>query len=369
MLDQVDLDLKLPKEIYRNIMRLQQDRLFELAELVYERKTPVMIVFEGWDAAGKGTTIRKLTEKLDPRGFKVLPTRAAQAHEQDKPWLWRFWMNIPRHGQIAIYDRSWYGRVLVERVEHLTAIPDWIRAYEEINAFERTLAADGAVFVKFFLHISKREQLRRFISLTQQTANAWQVTADDWDYHRRYDEYVVAVNDMLANTSTPIAPWDVVPATDRLYCRFHCFRTIIERMESALGVEPVKELTLDLSELDAEMLHRAKREASKKQQESKEEGKKGKKKEGKKQKTNNQHDDQELSDKTGNGKNVTIEAEKEQKKALKKKAQKASKAQLQIEARLEDIHDIEENGANNGGAVLALAVNGETDDDQEETDA
>lgn len=247
MLESVDLSLTLSKTAHKGILRAQQERLFELTEISYERKVPVIIVFEGWDASGKGTAIRKLTQRLDPRGFKVLPTRAPMPHELNKPWLWRFWMNIPRHGQIAIFDRSWYGRVMVERVEGLTAIPDWIRAYEEINAFERTLAADGTVFVKFFLHISKAEQLRRFVKLTQQTETAWQVTADDWEQHRRYDDYVRAVEDMLTNTGTPeLAPWYVVPATNMEYCQYRIFHTVIRRLEEALGMELSPDVALDL---------------------------------------------------------------------------------------------------------------------------
>mgnify|MGYP000978962907 CR=1 FL=1 len=239
MLEQTDLTLTLAKKAYHQIVPLQMERLLELERLVYERKTPVIMVFEGWDAAGKGTTIRKLTERLDPRGFKVLPTNAPRTHERQKPWLWRFWMQIPRHGQIAIFDRSWYGRVLVERVEGLTPVPEWIRAYEEINAFERTLAADHTVFIKCWLHISKAEQLRRFLYLSQQPELAWQVAAEDWEHHRNYDEYLAAVRDMITNTSTPVAPWTVVPATDANYRTYFVFRTLIERLEQALGVEPM----------------------------------------------------------------------------------------------------------------------------------
>jgi AMP-polyphosphate phosphotransferase len=240
MLEQTDLTLTLEKKAYRQIVPLQMARLLELERLIYERKRPVIIVFEGWDAAGKGTTIRKLTQPLDPRGFKVLPTNAPRTHEQQKPWLWRFWMQIPRHGQIAIFDRSWYGRVLVERVEGLTPIPEWIRAYEEINAFERTLADDQTILIKFWLHMSKAEQLRRFLYLSQQPELAWQVAAEDWEHHRKYDEYLAAVQDMLDNTNTSIAPWAVVPATDANYRIYCVFRTVIERLESALDVEPTR---------------------------------------------------------------------------------------------------------------------------------
>jgi polyphosphate kinase 2 (PPK2 family) len=239
MLEQADLTLTLAKKAYKQILPLQMARLLDLERLIYEQKRPVMIVFEGWDAAGKGTTIRALTEPLDPRGFKVLPTNAPRTHEQQKPWLWRFWMQIPRHGQIAIFDRSWYGRVLVERVEGLTPIPEWIRAYEEINAFERTLADDQTIFIKFWLHISKAEQLRRFLYLSQQPDLAWHVAAEDWEHHRKYDEYLAAVRDMLTNTNTSVAPWTVIPATDPNYRTYQVFRTLIERLEAGLGVEPM----------------------------------------------------------------------------------------------------------------------------------
>ncbi len=236
MLDTIDLSSALAKQTFKPLRREMLRRIFELSEMVYERKRPVIIVFEGWDAAGKGTTIRTLTQQLDARGYKVLPTQAARTHEKQKPWLWRFWMNIPRYGQIAIFDRSWYGRVLVERVEGLTPIPEWIAAYEEINQFERTLADDGTVFIKFWLHISREEQLRRFLDLSTQPETAWQVTAEDWEHHRKYDEYLAAVRDMLASTHTPYAPWTVVPSTDRDFRLYTVFRTIIARLEAALDL-------------------------------------------------------------------------------------------------------------------------------------
>ena len=237
MLDTIDLSFAISKQAFKPMRREMLQRIFELSEMVYERKRPVIIVFEGWDAAGKGTTIRTLTQQLDARGYKVLPTQAARTHEKQKPWLWRFWMNIPRYGQIAIFDRSWYGRVLVERVEGLTPMPEWIAAYEEINQFERTLADDGTIFIKFWLHISKEEQLRRFMELSMQPETAWQVAAEDWEHHRKYDEYLAAVRDMLASTSTAYAPWTVVPSTDREFRLYTVFRTIIERLEQALGLE------------------------------------------------------------------------------------------------------------------------------------
>jgi polyphosphate kinase 2 (PPK2 family) len=224
------------KQAFKGVQRDMLERIARLSESIYEQKRAAIIVFEGWDAGGKGTTIRTLTERLDARGYKVLATQAPRTHEKQKPWLWRFWMNIPRYGQIAIFDRSWYGRVLVERVRGLTPMPEWIAAYEEINQFERTLADDGTIFLKFWLHISRQEQLRRFVTLTQQPATSWQVTAEDWENHRLYDEYVAAVRDMLASTNTPYAPWAAVDASDREYRMYSVCRTLIERLEQALNV-------------------------------------------------------------------------------------------------------------------------------------
>ena len=269
MLDQLDLTLTLSKKAYKQIHALQMARLLELERLIYERKRPVIIVFEGWDAAGKGTTIRALTEPLDPRGFKVLPTNAPRTHERQKPWLWRFWMQIPRHGQIAIFDRSWYGRVLIERVEGLTPIPDWIRAYEEINGFERTLADDQTIFVKYWLHISKAEQLRRFLYLSQQPESAWQVAAEDWEHHRKYDEYLAAVQDMLANTNTAVAPWAIIPATDAHYRTYEVFRALIERLENALALEPMAWPDLDGFEKQPDAPKKPKKEKAAKETKNK----------------------------------------------------------------------------------------------------
>jgi AMP-polyphosphate phosphotransferase len=251
LLEQTDLSLSLSKAAYKQVERLQQQRLYDLEKAIFDRKLPVIILYEGWDAAGKGTTIRALTQRLDPRGFKTYAIQAPRTEERRMPWLWRFWMKIPRHGQMAIYDRSWYGRVLVERVENLTPIPDWIRAYEEINEFERTLADDGTIFIKFWLHISREEQLRRFIQISQDKANAWQVTAEDWEHHRKYDEYLAAVDDMLDNTHTSYAPWTVVPATDRYYRLYFVFRVIITALEREIGLTPTVWQTLEELESQA----------------------------------------------------------------------------------------------------------------------
>ena len=224
-------------------------KLYELSKQAHQHRLPIIVVFEGWDGSGKNRNIRELSRCLDPRGFKVRETHPPQAHEIQKPWLWRFWMQIPRRGQIAIFDRSWYGRVLVERVAGITPIPDWIRAYEEINAFERTLAGDGTVFIKMWLQIDRREQLRRFIQWSRDPANAWQIAAEDWEHHRQYDSYLAAARDVLTNTSQPAAPWLVIAANDEAYTTYTVFRTIIERLEQALGLD--SQPWPDLAQLEA----------------------------------------------------------------------------------------------------------------------
>lgn len=237
MLDEINLSQTLKKKAYKPIRKAQIERIFDLSELVYEQKRPVIVVFEGWDAAGKGTTIRQLTAPLDARGFKVLATQAPRTHEKRKPWLWRFWMNLPRYGQIAIYDRSWYGRVLVERVAGLTPMPQWIAAYEEINNFERTLADDGAVFIKFWLHISKDEQLRRFEDRQNRPNKAWKLTDEDWRNRAKWDEYQQAVEDMLIKTTTAQAPWTIVPANDKYFERVQVLRTVVETLSTAMHID------------------------------------------------------------------------------------------------------------------------------------
>lgn len=238
MLDTLDLAAKLSDAAYGQIRLYQRARLYELEQMVAEARLPLVILFEGWDTAGKSNTVQSLTRRLDPRHFKVYPTQAPRTSETMRPWLWRFWMKIPSYGEMAIFDRSWYGRVLIERVRKLTVMSNWLRAYEEINDFERLLANDGMIFIKFWLHISQEEQLRRFIRLTQDREQAWQITAEDWENHRQYNEYLAAVRDMLANTHTGYAPWSVVAATDYNYRLYKVYREIIDTLEKSLQMEP-----------------------------------------------------------------------------------------------------------------------------------
>jgi polyphosphate kinase 2 (PPK2 family) len=235
MLEKIDLSRKLPKEEYKRLIPKLQRRLYDLEKSCWDAKIPSIIVFEGWDAAGKGTSINLLTSRLDPRGFQLYPIREARTFEKHLPWLWRFWLKIPNYGEMAIFDRSWYGRVLVERVEGLTPVREWRKGYRDIVDFERTLADDGCVITKFFLHIDKKGQKRRFRKLEKDPLKSWHVQPEDWEHHRKYKEYVVAIEEMLERTDTEWGPWTIVEATDRRWARVKIFRTIIQRLEEALS--------------------------------------------------------------------------------------------------------------------------------------
>ena len=234
MLEQIDLTRKLAKPVYRAWISDLRQRLYTLQKASWDAHLPVCILFEGWDAAGKGTTIQQLTRRLDPRGFKLYPIRAERTYEKNRPWLWRFWLKIPAYGEWAIFDRSWYGRVLVERVEHLVPKRQWKEAYDDIVDFERTLADDGTLIFKFFLHISKKEQKRRFKKLERDPLTAWHVAPEDWEHHRKYKEYILAIEEMLARTETEWGSWTIVSATDKRYTRTRVFCTLIEGLSARL---------------------------------------------------------------------------------------------------------------------------------------
>jgi polyphosphate kinase 2 (PPK2 family) len=251
MLENVDLNLSLEKQTYKLQIPVLSSRLFEVQKAAWDARIPVMILFEGWDAAGKGTSIQKLTESLDPRGFKLYPIRAPRTYEKKHPWLWRFWLKIPARGEWAIFDRSWYGRVMVERVENLTLEADWRRGYRDIVDFERALADDNTLIIKFFLHISKTEQKKRFEKLTKDPLTAWHVTAEDWEHHRRYDDWFSAYQEALENTDSEWAPWTIVEATDRRYSRIKIFSTIIRALEEKLNLSPV-ELPIPIGQTPSE---------------------------------------------------------------------------------------------------------------------
>jgi polyphosphate kinase 2 (PPK2 family) len=231
MLEKADLTLSLDKATYKQALPRLQERLRGCQALALQHQVPVVVVFEGWDGAGKGSNIALLSEKLDPRRFKVYPIAAPTAEEAERPFLWRFWRKLPLNGEIAIFDRSWYGRVLVERVDGLTPKKEWERAFDEINQFERQLSDDGALILKFWLHISKKEQKKRLTKLDKDPTLTWKVTKEDWRHHKQYKEYLQAVEEMMARTSTHWAPWTIVEAEDKRYAAAEIHETIIRAIE------------------------------------------------------------------------------------------------------------------------------------------
>ncbi len=235
MLELVDLDRTISKEDYEQVFDELEIRLGECQRAARAAGVPVVIVFEGWDAAGKGMLINRLTQALDPRGFKVHAISQPNEEERLRPWLWRFWTALPKRGSIAIFDRSWYGRVLVERVEKLVPKRLWREAYEDIEEFERQLADNGAVVIKFWLHISPEEQKKRFKRVEGDPALGWKVGEAEWRAHRRYDKWLEAVEEMLERTDTAHAPWTIVEATQGRYARTTVFRTVIGAVSGALA--------------------------------------------------------------------------------------------------------------------------------------
>jgi polyphosphate kinase 2 (PPK2 family) len=237
MLENINLKRKLSREEYKKALPALQRRLYELEKTCWDLGVPSVIVFEGWDAAGKGTTISTLTQRLDPRGFKLHPIVPPRTYEQQRPWLWRFWLKTPNRGEMVIFDHSWYGRVMEERVEGTTPEQLWREAYRDIVEFERMLADDGAVIIKFFLHISKKEQKQRFEAIEKDPLEAWRVTEADWARHKKYGQYLAAVEEMLEQTESEYAPWIIVEATSKWFARQKVFETIIAGMQKALGAK------------------------------------------------------------------------------------------------------------------------------------
>jgi polyphosphate kinase 2 (PPK2 family) len=235
MLENINLKKRLSREEYKLALPGLQQRLYDLEKACWEYGVPSVIVFEGWDAAGKGTAIAALTQRLDPRGFKMYPITAARTYEQQRPWLWRFWLKVPNRGEMVIFDHSWYGRVLEDRVERTVPEKAWRDAYRDIVEFERMLADDGAAILKFFLHISRKEQKDRFQAIEKDPLEAWRVTDADWARHKKYDEYLSATEEMLELTESEFAPWTIVEATSKWQARKRIFETITGAMERRLG--------------------------------------------------------------------------------------------------------------------------------------
>jgi polyphosphate kinase 2 (PPK2 family) len=209
---------------------------------VYQQKRPVVLVFEGWDAAGKGGVIKRITEKLDPRGFVVYPISAPHGEDKSKHYLYRFWRRLPERGSIAVFDRSWYGRVLVERVEGFAKDNEWKRAFKEINAFERQLHDFNTVVVKFWLHISREEQLNRFEERQRIGYKAWKLTDEDWRNREKWGAYEDAAEEMLVKTSTTLAPWTLVEANDKYWARVKVLSRLVEVLSKELNYKPADPL-------------------------------------------------------------------------------------------------------------------------------
>jgi polyphosphate kinase 2 (PPK2 family) len=230
----VDLRRALPEKKYWKQVAALQLELRDLHFRMYERQVPVLLVFEGWDAAGKGGAIKRVTERLEPRGYSVSSFSAPRGEEATHHYLWRFWRALPRAGHLGVFDRSYYGRVLVERVEGFSSAAEWGRAYREIREFEAQQAAFGMVVRKFWLHISPEEQLRRFRDRERDPFRSYKLTEEDWRNRARWGEYEAAVEDMLAETSTKQAPWTVVAADDKFYARVKVLKTVVRAVERAL---------------------------------------------------------------------------------------------------------------------------------------
>lgn len=233
-LAQVDLTQALSQEDYKKQLRAEQTRLRKLQLRIHEQQVPVLILFEGWDAAGKGGAIKRLTDVLDPRSYFVHPFAAPTDEEKAHHYLWRFWRKLPPAGKIGIFDRTWYGRVLVERVEGFANEAEWRRAYREINEFEEQLTSEGYVLVKFWLHISPEEQLQRFTDRQKNLFKEYKLTDEDWRNREKWPFYEVAVNQMIQRTSTATAPWTIIPANNKYFARVKVIETLTQAIKQGL---------------------------------------------------------------------------------------------------------------------------------------
>ena len=234
ILDHVDLTKTLTSKEYNQQLKHYQAKLFDLAWKAHHEKKSVVAVFEGWDASGKGGAIRRVTQAIDARLYKVISVAAPTDEEKAHQYLWRFWRHIPLAGYLSLYDRSWYGRVLVERVEGFAKEVEWKRAYSEINHFEEQLCENGISMVKFWIHLGKDEQLRRFKEREITPWKVHKITDEDWRNRERWDAYKAAVNDMVAHTSTEFAPWSLIPGNDKKVARVEILKTLCHALEQAL---------------------------------------------------------------------------------------------------------------------------------------
>ncbi|MCW7492373.1 UDP-galactose-lipid carrier transferase [Leptospira sp. 2 VSF19] len=234
-LDQLNQEKKLPPDEYQMKMKILKNRIRDLTFLSKEKERPILFVFEGWDAAGKGGAIRRLTQEIDPRLFEVHNISAPNAEEIQHHYLWRFWNRIPKKGHIGIFDRSYYGRVLVERVEGFATETEWSRAYEEIALFEEQLISFGTIVIKFWLHIDSNEQLLRFESRKNDPLKRWKLTEEDWRNREKWPLYEEAANQMFQKTDSPKAPWFLIPANDKYFARTKVLETVVAKLQEELS--------------------------------------------------------------------------------------------------------------------------------------
>jgi polyphosphate kinase 2 (PPK2 family) len=288
MLEKIDLSQSLTREEYIRGRTRYQLQLRELAYQLYVQKRTLVIVYEGWDAGGKGGNIKRVTERLDPRGYEVFPIAAPKGEDATHHYLCRFWRRLrpPDEKQILIFDRTWYGRVMVERIEGFCTEEEWKRAYREINEFERQLADYGMILAKFWIHISQEEQLRRFEARRGTAYKSWKLTDEDWRNRDRWDQYEAAVEDMLLRTSTLTAPWTIVEGNDKWFARIKTLRTLVDVLSKELDHQPLEPRIADskFKKGESDMAKKDKDKKGKGKKGKKGKGKKGKKGKGKKKK-------------------------------------------------------------------------------------
>ncbi len=241
-LKDVDLSKTIDDDEYKKQLKKLQDKLSVLHNIIYRKKIPVILCYEGWDAAGKGGNIRRVARPLDPRGIDVIPIASPEPHELNRQYLWRFWTRLPRSGHICIFDRTWYGRVMVERLEGFCTEKDWKRAYNEINEFERQLTDWGAVVLKFWIHIDQETQLARFTERQNTPEKQWKITEEDWRNREKWLQYEEAVDEMLKKTSTENAPWYIIESNDKKYARIKALKIVVDALEKACDEQIVRGL-------------------------------------------------------------------------------------------------------------------------------
>ncbi len=235
-------DLTLSEDEYKSELKRLQKRLFKLENLMFQARVPMIVMYEGWDAAGKGGNIKRVAQALDARAYTIIPSPAPTKPELAHPHLWRYWTRLPKAGHVGLFDRSWYGRVLVERVEEITPPKRWAEGYDEINEFEHDLVDWGAILIKFWVDVSDAEQLARFEAREADPSKQWKITPDDWRNREKYPQYKSAINDMFRLTSTTYAPWLVLESDDKKYARVKALRIIVGKLEERLGISPDEKL-------------------------------------------------------------------------------------------------------------------------------